>query len=831
MKLNWISFGIQTLVCWQCAITGAWGAAENGAQLTVRPLEGEELVLTLEDGQGRVWRIERSTDLQRWAALQLVRSEQGGVEHRVPLIKQPGSGFFRAIPETPSPSAIFFTEICTLSREADTLARIKVLRDGNFQSTEQVYFASSEINATAGTGGDYVDRAGMLEFAPGVSEQYIEFQLRPDTLPEEDEVFIVTLSTRADQEDLRDATLVAILDDDTPIRTSAACLEFIPEQFAFNSRPLHMVQDQNVLYWSEAGEFPLRSMSIDGTAVKSLAQKMGVLRSLVVRDGFIYRMESRDGASESGCVGFDTHRALVRSRLDGSEPRVLADYDTCIGVPDDLIVDPQDAFLVSSTTSPNYYEIIRIPVNGYEPEVLVSTEGRIKSIASDGAYVYWAEEAEDEASIRTSLYRVSRHGGVSEKLAGGYVDTLGNLAIANGHLYTMTNSMSGTQLVAIDVITFEDRILWESPAGMPERPLSKLIVRGNFVYWLDDQSIHRLPLDGGPKVVLVGDLVSPSDLWLEGGTVFWSETERMGRIMRLDLRDLSQAPIKISDTQFPEALAIADGIIYWTEAGMFAEPTGFGRIAKKSILDDSVPTQTAVAGISEDTIPFVLAGDYLYVADKWTIRRVPRQGGNAEVVTVGFFTITTLAVDNEYVYWVDSDPMNIVRKAPLTGGDPIFLGVGTGGPHPHSLQLAGSNLYWVDHDTRIVTMPKTGGALTVLVNENDFISDMLIQGNRFYYALISSGLLKRLSLTGGSPESFATSQQSIWTRLMATSTHLFRLHQLGLDRIELTTGTTQALLSNQDMEQDLFFAGAVWGGQNRVYWTETLTGKIRSLSF
>ncbi len=827
MKSNWIISGIQILVYWQYAITGAWGAAENGTHLAVRPFDGEELVLTLEDGQGRVWRIERSTDLRRWTALQLVRSEQGRVEHRVPLIKQPGSGFFRAIAEMPSPSAIYFAEFCTQSREADTLARIKVLREGNLQSTEQVYFASSEINATAGAGGDYVERAGMLEFAPGVSEQYIEFQLRPDTLPEEDEVFIVTLSTRADQEDLRDATLVAILDDDTPIRTSAACLEFIPEQFSFNSRPLHMVQDQNALYWSEAGESPLRSMSIDGTAPESLAQKMGVLRSLVVRDGFIYRMESRDGASESGCVGFDTHRALVRSRLDGSEPRVLADYDTCLGVPDDLIVDPQDAFVVSSSSSPDLYEILRVPVNGYEPEVLVSTDGRIKSITSDGAYAYWAEE---EASLRTSLYRVSRHGGVPERLAGGYADTLSNLAVANGHLYAMTNSLNGLQLVAIDVATFEERVLWESPIGMPMRSLRKLVIRGNYAYWLDDQSIHRLPLVGGPKEVLVGDLVSTGDFWVERGMVFWSETERSGRIMRLDLRDLSKAPIKVSDARLPEALATANGVLYWIEGGILAYPTGFGRIAAKSLLEDSAPTQTAVAGISEDTIPFVLAGDYLYVADQWTIRRVPRQGGNAEIVTVGFFTITTLAVDNEYVYWVDSDPMNIVRKAPLAGGDPVFLGVGTGGPHPHSLQLAGSNLYWVDHDTRIVSMPKTGGSLTVLVNESDFISDMLIQGNDFYYALISSGLLKRMPLTGGTSETFASSQQSIWTRLMATPTHLFRLHQLGLDRIDLASGTTQVLL-DQDMEQDLFFAGAVSGGQNRVYWTETLTGKIRFLNY
>jgi len=272
-------------------------------------------------------------------------------------------------------------------------------------------------------------------------------------------------------------------------------------------------------------------------------------------------------------------------------------------------------------------------------------------------------------------------------------------------------------------------------------------------------------------------------------------------------------------------------VLYWIESGPFAEPTGFGRIAAQSLLQDSSPVLTAVAGISEDTVPFVLEGDYLYAADKWTIRRVPRQGGNAEMVTVGFFTITTLAVDSQYVYWVDSDPMNIVRKAPLAGGDPIFLGVGTGGPFPHSLQQAGAHLYWIDHDTRIVSMPKAGGTLTVLVDEGNFISEMVIRGNSIYYALTSSGSLKRLPLAGGRSESFANSEESIWTRLMTTPTHLFRLHQTGLDRIDLTTGTTQALLSDRDMEQDLFFAGAVWGGQNQVYWTETLTGKIRSLIF
>lgn len=828
MNSQWFLFGIPVLLCCLFGETLTFGVDDTVTSMALHPFGGEELVLTLKDGQDRVWRIERSSDLQFWTALELVRSKQGKVEHRVPLIKQPGIGFFRAEVETSPPSSIRFAEFCTLWRESEASVNLKVRREGDLRSTEQVYFATTEIDATAGD--DYVERTGVLEFGPGIAELFIEIQLRPDTLPEDDELFLVTLSASAEQEELRDAALVAILDDDTLVRTSVACVQFIPDQFSFNARPLRMLQDQNVLYWSEAGEFPLRSMGNDGSVVVPLAQKMGVVRSLVVRDGMIYRMESRDGAGESGCVGFDTHRALVRSRLDGSEPIVLVDYDTCGGLLDDLIVDPHDAFVVSSTASPPQYEILRVPVNGNEPEILVTTGGLIKSIASDGASVYWAEENEEGMAFRTNLYRVSRHGGVPEKLAGGYIGTTGNLAVADGHLYVMTMSLSGLQLVAIDVITLQEKKVWEAPAGTPVRQLNKLVVRGNHAYWLDDQSIHRLPLAGGPEELLAGDLPSPGDLWVEGGTLFWSQTERIGRIMRLDPRYPTQAPIAVADAQFPSGLAIAGGVLYWIESGPFAPVTGFGRIAAKALSDDSSPAWTAVAGISEDTVPFVLSGDYLYVADRWTIRRVPRQGGNAEVVTVGFFTITTLAVDEEFVYWVDSDPMNPVRKAPLAGGDPIFLGVGTGGPFPNALHLAGNALYWIDHDSRIVTMPKAGGELTVLVAEGDFISEMVIQGNNVYYALTSSGLLKRLPLAGGSAILFATSEQSIWTRLMVTPTHLFRLHQTGLDRINLATGATQTLLS-QDMEQDLFFAGAIWGGQNQVFWTETLTGRIRSLNF
>jgi hypothetical protein len=195
---------------------------------------------------------------------------------------------------------------------------------------------------------------------------------------------------------------------------------------------------------------------------------------------------------------------------------------------------------------------------------------------------------------------------------------------------------------------------------------------------------------------------------------------------------------------------------------------------------------------------------------------------------VGSFAIASLATDGEFVYWIELDPHTPVKRVPVGGGPVTLLGW-AGGGFPRALRVGSGRIFWIDRDATVASLPTTGGEMRIEVEGRGILSDLLVHGDRLYLAFTGSGDLGRIPLTGGPMEDFAAGEiDSIWTRLAADGGRIYRLGQGGLDRVDAVTGRSDILLEG-DLGQDPFFSGAIAAANGRVWWTQTVSGKVRVL--
>jgi hypothetical protein len=201
-----------------------------------------------------------------------------------------------------------------------------------------------------------------------------------------------------------------------------------------------------------------------------------------------------------------------------------------------------------------------------------------------------------------------------------------------------------------------------------------LEVDATYAYFAAASTISRIPLSGGPSVLMVAN-ANPVAIGIAGNALVWSDAS-----LPMQTRVLS-APLT------------AVGWVAFASADGGAMPTDAGHLDAGA--DAAAPIATTLATLPGGPGAFSIAGGYAYFAAGAVIARVPTAGGNVETVASGVGP-TGIAVSSTTAYLGDGNN-DVIDEAMLgvPDGGPIGLFAQSNGT-PTRLALNGTDLYWGD---------------------------------------------------------------------------------------------------------------------------------------
>jgi len=587
--------------------------------------------------------------------------------------------------------------------------------------------------------------------------------------------------------------------------------------------PSHLVEHKGELFWSEAGEESINKVSLAGGSAEVLALRVEAPEEVAVQGQDVFWLESRSGFSPSGCAGPGVIRNLHKTSLDGGTSVLLATGDSCGDVTTDLVADDTSVYWATSTASPNTYVIHKIPVSGGTSTTIATTSVPIVAMTGDDTNLYWMEnQFPDTANIRS----VPKAGGTPATIAGGFVSRAVTFAI-NGTsvFFTQANFPSTDNLVKAP-LTGGAPALLSTLSGTPR----KMVADDTNVYWVDGAGVSAVPVDGQSPTVLADAVNSPLDLAMSSDTLIWTDTTGPAHGETGALRAVPKAGGQITvlfqGGDAPRQLSVDGSWIYWTEGGPIGLGEGFGRIAR-------VPAaggveQTIVSGVSSDSPPIAVSDTHVFIADKFRIKKVPLVGGVAETVAAGSFYISDLSTDGMYVYWAE-DPLAVVFKAPVEGGDPTFLaavpaGVNAGPAGP--VRLQDGIVYWMTHYDAIISVPAAGGTPQVVASGLPFLNDFVVDSGHVYFSENDTGKIRKVSLIGNQ-FSELVQESSLWSPNILTTDglSLYWINQEHVGKVPVAGGPYSIIVSS--VSSDPFVPGSIAVDTTSVYWTEPPVMEIR----
>jgi hypothetical protein len=189
------------------------------------------------------------------------------------------------------------------------------------------------------------------------------------------------------------------------------------------------------------------------------------------------------------------------------------------------------------------------------------------------------------------------------------------------------------------------------------------------------------------------------------------------------------APVELAATDIAaRGLGIRDAELFWTDR------TQVGYVP----LMGGMPRQLATG-----MFPYgvVIDATYAYWSDlnAGTINRTPRAGGAtntlATIDVAMHGAITSLALDTTNVYWLTqggSAGTGTVSTVPIGGGGVSVLASGLDAPG--ELVVHGDRLYWAGfHDNTVASMPTSGGTITVLASGQQDPAALAVDSSGVYW--------------------------------------------------------------------------------------------------
>jgi hypothetical protein len=240
-------------------------------------------------------------------------------------------------------------------------------------------------------------------------------------------------------------------------------------------------------------------------------------------------------------------------------------------------------------------------------------------------------------------------------------------------------------------------IRWIATSGGPAHTLVRgtspfawfCAVDGAWLYWTeyDAGTLRRVPTAGGVPQTLARGLKNPGQLAVYRGAVAW--VEYGGNVVK-ERGPTGRVRVIARDLAGPQAIAIDDDMVYWTE---FSDPPALRRRGRAG---GAVVTLATV----KPECWLVLAGPWLWWTEtQGAVRRMPRSGGRVEslapIPTSGAFAAATAT----HFYWAE-ERGHVMQRLPLAGGsvDTVLTGLG----HPTVMAADQAAVYWADPEANAI---------------------------------------------------------------------------------------------------------------------------------
>lgn len=272
------------------------------------------------------------------------------------------------------------------------------------------------------------------------------------------------------------------------------------------------------------------------------------------------------------------------------------------------------------------------------------------ALALDGDHAYWLQSG--------AIYRIHKQsvGGASPELViapGSYPNAL---AVADGHVYWSTNDHRSINRARTDGGPEEVVVSW----SVPGEPARELALDDTHVYWREEAQLARVGKSGGDREALTPVASVIGAVTLASEHVYFTYPDTGSDVWRVSK---SGGQVEVA---FNITVLTADSMLGKTRDRILQ--------CGKDSLD---PYRSLIAGYST-TAPMgdtgevlaiipdtatAIAGDnkYAYCAADTGIHRVPRNGGQVEMLATGQ-DIVSAAADSDGLFWLDVGALALYRR-------------------------------------------------------------------------------------------------------------------------------------------------------------------------
>lgn len=241
----------------------------------------------------------------------------------------------------------------------------------------------------------------------------------------------------------------------------------------------------------------------------------------------------------------------------------------------------------------------------------------------------------------------------------------------------------------------------------------------SFVYWSrsNDGTIQRARLEGGPSETVTRIEGRATQLAISGQTLYIRDG--------IGIWSFSQEGLLRFATAAGDGDIVADAEdVVWTNAST-------GEVFSKAVRGNT-PLRILASKLSQ---PYDVAMDptHVYWANgDGTIMRVPRQGGEVDVLVHGQSWPDGTVVDETHVYWVERHSGGVFRVS-KQGGEPVQIAKTE--PGCRAMALNGRYVYWASPaDRQIMRVPRSGGDPETLVSGPSGFYDLIVVRNAVYFS-------------------------------------------------------------------------------------------------
>lgn len=214
-------------------------------------------------------------------------------------------------------------------------------------------------------------------------------------------------------------------------------------------------------------------------------------------------------------------------------------------------------------------------------------------------------------------------------------------------------------------------------------------------------------------------------------------------------------------------------------------------------------------------VSLAIDGESLYYRGT-TLDKIPLAGGTPTTLAPDTAAAGAIAVDETFVYWVAD---GTVSKVPIAGGGVTVLT--TGNVYDYAIAVDAMGVYF-GYSSQVWRTPLEGGSVSLVGGALSTVQDLVVQGDRVYFA---GGGIGALNIDGSSGETLSAA--STTQRLAVDAEHVYFFSGTSLSRVSVDGGDA-TVLAVDPYPKDIAI------DDTSVYWTsggvDNLSGAILKIA-